>query len=150
VSIAGEVVDTMSVVVQEGNQFAPALTAGSGSPAFLVYQGWAGTADDKTYNNYRIWSKADPIPGIEEASGVPAPSSKPVPTVVRGVLFLPGDRGPETGDRTALMDVSGREVLVLSPGANDLRALASGVYFVRGEGRGAGDVGPIRKVVVTR
>jgi hypothetical protein len=33
---------------------------------------------------------------------------------------------------------------------NDLQALAPGVYFVRGEGRGAGDVGPIRKVVLTR
>ena len=38
----------------------------------------------------------------------------------------------------------------LRPGANDVRALAPGVYFIGGEERGAEDVGPIRKVVVTR
>jgi hypothetical protein len=35
-------------------------------------------------------------------------------------------------------------------GVSDVRALPPGVYFVRGEGRGAGDVEPIRKVVMTR
>ena len=35
-------------------------------------------------------------------------------------------------------------------GANDVRALVPGVYFVRGEGRGPGYEGRIRKVVVTR
>ena len=50
------------------------------------------------------------------------------------------------------MDVSGRRVLDLQPGANDVRALAPGVYFVcEGAGRSeqGGGVG-IRKVVVTR
>ena len=50
------------------------------------------------------------------------------------------------------MDVSGREVLNLHPGANDVRALAPGVYFVRDEGQGTKDetTGRVRKVVVQR
>jgi hypothetical protein len=60
------------------------------------------------------------------------------PTVVRGVLVLTelGTRSelPERNSvmsRAALLDVSGRKVLDLHPGANDMRALAPGVYFVR-------------------
>ena len=59
-------------------------------------------------------------------------------TVVRGVLFLPRDGlGTRSGlpdnpvmSRAALLDISGRKVLDLLPGANDVRALAPGVYFV--------------------
>jgi hypothetical protein len=49
-----------------------------------------------------------------------------------------------------LLDISGRKVLDLSPGPNDVRALAPGIYFVRetsGMGRTASSV---RKVVLTR
>ena len=58
-------------------------------------------------------------------------------TIIRGVLFLPrqmteirpgiSDRVP----RPILLDVSGRKVLDLKPGENDIRALPAGVYFVR-------------------
>ena len=51
--------------------------------------------------------------------------------------------------RAALPDVSGRKVLDLHPGANDLRALAPGVYFVR-EAQAQAQAQAIRKVVVTR
>ncbi len=52
-------------------------------------------------------------------------------TITRGTLVLPGvGRGaPET--RSVLLDVSGRKVLDLRPGTNDVRALPAGVYFVR-------------------
>jgi hypothetical protein len=43
-----------------------------------------------------------------------------------------------------LLDSSGRKVLDLHPGANDVRALAPGVYFVRD----AADEGGTRKIVV--
>jgi YVTN family beta-propeller protein len=72
--------------------------------------------------------------GVEESFKPQAPSSKPAATVVRGVLFLPAAVG---GGRLAgsarLLDISGRKVLDLKPGANDVRALAPGVYFVRTE-----------------
>lgn len=52
-------------------------------------------------------------------------------TVVRGVLFLPEARGERKEARSALLDVSGRKVLDLKPGDNDVRRLPAGVYFVR-------------------
>jgi len=81
-----------------------------------------------------------------------------MPTVVRGVLVLSelGTRSESSDNsvmsRAALMDVSGRKVLDLVPGANDVRALAPGVYFVRSEptavSRGPSAV-TVRKVVLT-
>jgi hypothetical protein len=50
----------------------------------------------------------------------------------------------------ALLDAAGRKVLDLEPGANDLRALAPVVYFIRMELgiRGVG-LGKAQKVVLT-
>ncbi len=48
------------------------------------------------------------------------------------------------------MDVSGRKVLDLHTGANDVRALSPGVYFVCEEAQGSGrKPQPVRKVVLT-
>jgi hypothetical protein len=50
-----------------------------------------------------------------------------------------------------LLDISGRKVLALSPGANDVRGLAPGVYFVREEPQTASHKPQaVRKVVLTR
>jgi len=53
-------------------------------------------------------------------------------SIVRGVLWLGrvGSR-QHTAYRAELLDVSGRRVLDLRPGANDLSRLAPGVYFIR-------------------
>ena len=50
-----------------------------------------------------------------------------------------------------LLDITGRKVLDLRPGANDVRALAPGVYFLREEPQ-ASSFKPqtVRKIVVTR
>jgi YVTN family beta-propeller protein len=57
------------------------------------------------------------------------------PTIVRGVLFLPKMGAVTSGTvpifGPSLLDISGRTVLDLRPGANDVRALPAGVYFVR-------------------
>jgi len=55
------------------------------------------------------------------------------PTIVRSVLVL-GDRGRKTGDRVELLDVSGRRAMELRPGANDVRSIAPGVYFITERG----------------
>jgi hypothetical protein len=44
-----------------------------------------------------------------------------------------------------LLDISGRKVLDLSPGENDVRHLAPGVYFIR-----EAQARSVRKVVITR
>ena len=63
-------------------------------------------------------------PGIAEG-GVRALSARVVtPTLVRGVLPLAGK------SRAVLLDVTGRKVAELLPGANDISYLVPGVYFV--------------------
>jgi hypothetical protein len=87
---------------------------------------------------------------VEETPDIAVRTAKPVPAVVSGVLFLPeaASRKPQAA---SLLDISGRKVLDLKPGANDVSHLSPGVYFIR-EGlgiRGEG-IGKTRKVVVTR
>jgi hypothetical protein len=97
-------------------------------------------------------------PGIEEVLKPQAASSRPAPTIVRGVLFLDplGTRSelPEHNSvmsRAALLDISGRKVMDLGPGVNDVRALAPGVYFVReAQAQAQAQAQAIRKVVVTK
>jgi hypothetical protein len=74
-------------------------------------------------------------------------------TIVRGVLYLPRDMTETAGvsdrvPRLVLLDISGRKVMDLRPGGNDVSSVASGVYFVLGGEREAGNEGRIRKVVV--
>jgi len=82
--------------------------------------------------------------GIEESAVPQVEMTKPLPTVVRNVLFLPeaSSRRPQAA---GLLDACGREVLDLHPGANDLRHLPAGVYFVR-----EAQAEAIYRVVVTR
>jgi YVTN family beta-propeller protein len=91
---------------------------------------------------------SDTMLGIEE-SQPQASSRKPQATVVRGVLFV-GDR-PRMGTvpKAVLLDAAGRKVLDLHPGANDVRMLAPGVYFVRAVSRKPSAVS-CSKVVVAR
>jgi hypothetical protein len=73
----------------------------------------------------------DSMAGVAESHKPQATSSRAGTSVVRGVLFLPDDRGPRTGDRAALLDVAGRKALELKPGANDVSRLSPGVYFIK-------------------
>lgn len=74
--------------------------------------------------------------GTDEGRWTTAPVCPAVPTIARGVLGL-RDCHPvsawETGGCTqpVLLDASGRKVADLRPGANDVSALAPGVYFAR-------------------
>ncbi|MEO0078170.1 MAG: hypothetical protein ABIK86_04125 [candidate division WOR-3 bacterium] len=55
----------------------------------------------------------------------------PRPSLVHGVLFLEVDSRQYSACRTGLLDISGRKILELQPGPNDVSGLAPGVYFVR-------------------
>jgi hypothetical protein len=94
--------------------------------------------------------------GVEENHKPQAASIKPGPTIVRGVLRLAIDErrvshaAPSDGGRCGqLVDISGRKVIELRPGANDVTALAPGVYFVK-EARAQRRAQAIRKVIVAR
>jgi hypothetical protein len=76
------------------------------------------------------------------------------PTVVRGVLLLPRDMTELPGNsdrvpRPVLLDISGRKVMDLLPGANDVSRLSPGVYFVR-DAQAQAQAQATHKVVVAR
>jgi hypothetical protein len=121
----------------------PDIGADSAGHAYIVWY-------QPNWTRGEIWFATNAPAAIAEETPnaeLRAPNSNP--SVVRGVLFL-AERPSSSASTSSLFDTSGREVLDLSPGANDVRALAPGVYFVRGpeteDGRPAG----IRKVVVAR
>jgi len=153
----GVVADTGWILQQEGHQSHLELARGPDTAMLLVYQGWAGTVQNRMYNTDRIWGAVNPRPGaIAETPNAEVRTTKRGPTIVRGVLFLPRDM-TETSDvsdrvpRPVLLDVSGRKVLDLLPGANDVRSLAPGVYFVReAQAQAQAQAQAVRKVVVTR
>jgi len=67
-------------------------------------------------------------------------------------VLLLQERASASPSASFLLDVSGRKVLDLRPGANDVRALAPGVYFVREQSASSSQhSGPaVHKVIVTR
>ncbi len=71
-----------------------------------------------------------PVGVAEPRPPSPAPRPLPFATIVRGVLFIEA-RGEKREARSELLDMGGRNVLDLVPGANDVRRLAPGVYFIR-------------------
>jgi hypothetical protein len=148
VTLGGMVFGGGSVVTRQGDQTYPwpRLCCGNGSQMLLVYQGWAGTIGSRTYNADRIWGKVNPNPGIEESFKPQATDSRPAPTIIRGVLFMHEASSCKL-QAASLLDISGRKVLDLKPGANDVRALAPGVYFVR---EAQAQAQAVRKIVITR
>ncbi|MFO7651572.1 MAG: hypothetical protein R6X13_09575 [bacterium] len=87
--------------------------------------------------------------GIHEAADLPGPATlraAPFATIVRGVLM--GRQLTADGSRQELLDISGRRVLALKPGPNDVSHFTSGVYFVQStiDNRNS----TISKVLITR
>jgi hypothetical protein len=92
------------------------------------------------------------VPVTVAGASVPGPltSVRPgwLPSVARGELVLNAAFGGP-GSRPALLDVSGRRVMALAPGVNDVSRLSPGVYFIRSS---LGDGNPVTatKVVIQR
>jgi hypothetical protein len=86
--------------------------------------------------------------GVEESPQPQAPSRKLAATVVRGVLFL-GERTSASSSTSYLLDAAGRRVMGLKAGANDVRALAPGVYFIR-DAQVQAQAQAVRRVVITK
>ena len=94
-----------------------------------------------------LWSQLVSV-GVEERRPT-AHSRQPTATVCRGSLRMPRTLEPWT-PRT-LVSITGRRVMSLQPGENDIRHLAPGVYFVRRPETGDGRPGTaVRKVVIQR
>ncbi len=85
-----------------------------------------------------------------EVQDGPTALAKPAPTIIRSVLYLPLASSVEHRASSTLLDISGRKVMDLCPGANDVRALAPGVYFVRQASSMERGASSVTKVVITR
>ncbi len=86
--------------------------------------------------------------GVEDYAQSRAVSSKPTATLVRNVLFVP-EASSYNLQAASLLDIDGRSVVDLHPGANDVSGLAPGVYFTR-TARARAQAQAIHKVVVAR
>jgi hypothetical protein len=84
------------------------------------------------------------VTGIQETTNDGLQVADAGPTIVRGVLALPASPRLRVSASPVLLDVSGRKVLDLHPGSNDVSRLAPGIYFVH-EVRARA----VRKVVLT-
>jgi hypothetical protein len=157
----GVVFGSGPVVRQDRDQVCPALARGTGSQVFLVYTGWAGTVGGKPYTALRTWGKMDPMPGVAEGTmNEERGTMKGGATIVRSVLWLTptSSRLSACGlaqagkpQAASLLNAAGRKVMDLQPGANDVRHLAGGVYFVREEPQASSHKPQaVRKVVVMR
>ncbi|MCX6842709.1 MAG: hypothetical protein NTX53_10550 [candidate division WOR-3 bacterium] len=129
-------VATDSVGVPDG------IAADANGRIYVLFQTTAG----QLYSVYRTSR-----PGVQEP-GLSSVACSRLPTIVRGVLVLPEAVG---GERSAvgahLLDISGRKVLDLKPGTNDVSRLTPGVYFVRkAKAQAQAQAQTIRKVVLTR
>jgi hypothetical protein len=119
----------------------PDIGADSTGHAYVVWEDFDGERGT-------IWFSTNSPAGIAEELMRQPISVQPSATVVRSVLLLPGATSHKP-QAASLLDISGRRVLDLHPGANDVRALAPGVYFVR-EAQARAQAQAVRKVVVTR
>ena len=87
------------------------------------------------------------VPGIQEAPSAVSWAARYAPTIVRGVLLL--EEAPSHRPQAvSLLDASGRKVLDLRAGANDVSGLGPGVYFVCDGAQGQAQAA--QKVVIAR
>jgi len=118
----------------------PDIAADSAGHAYIVWY-------EPNASHGEVWFATNaPAAIAEETSNADLRATNSGPTVVRGVLFLPGATSPKP-QAISLMDIEGRKVLDLKPGANSVRALSPGMYFVR---EAQAQARAVRKVVVTR
>jgi hypothetical protein len=128
---------------------------GNSGLASVTTSGWALHAvwyDDRD-GNREIYYKRDLSgnPAVEEPPVLQGQLREaPVGTVTRGVLWLPAGTGTEPGEAASLLDITGRKALDVRPGANDVRHLAPGVYFVSAAHTGNPGHDCITKVIIQK
>ncbi|MFO7638188.1 MAG: hypothetical protein R6X14_02630 [bacterium] len=107
-----------------------------------AYQGCINEADGRVYFSSPpldsvVIIRDSLLTGVNEPRGAQRRSVGRGPTVVRGSLSLtdlghdPGSENRSGSCPAFLLDATGRKVMELQPGDNDVRHLAPGVYFVR-------------------
>jgi YVTN family beta-propeller protein len=141
--------NVVMVISGETNYSIRGITVGSYPVALAWNPGHSWMYVANAYSSSITVVRDTLLVGIEERQPQ-ASSHKPQATVVRGVLQLGVGSKQDTEYRAELLDISGRKVLELHHGANDVRALAPGVYFVRQASGVKHEASSVAKVVVAR
>ena len=147
VTPGGAVLPEFPVVVEPGRVWLLAL-AYSSDQAMLAFSMDTDEESGRVYDAKRIWGKMGPLAGVAEERRPLANSRHLTTTIVRGMLCMPASM-----QGAALLDITGRKVMELQPGENDVSHVAPGVYFVcpmSGVLRNASGVERVSKVVLTR
>jgi hypothetical protein len=125
------------------------IAADSAGHAYIVWQNNPGERGE-------VWFSTNNPAGIAEEPTEPAIIAQPSATVVRNFLLLPEASSPRPQAPSSLLDISGRGVMDLRTGANDVSRLSPGVYFLReaqaqAQAQAVGvRTSAVTKVVVTR
>jgi len=131
-------------LVQEdttGDDFYPDIVTDMAGHAYVVWQ-HVGIKSE-------IWFSTNNPAGIAEEPMQPqSHGTQLFATMVHNVLFL-AERPSSSLSANYLLDIGGRRVLALKPGANDVSRLSPGVYFVR-EAQAQAQAQAVRKVVITK
>ncbi|UCG42713.1 MAG: hypothetical protein JSU73_12765 [candidate division WOR-3 bacterium] len=134
--IGGSYIDSVNVPLQPGRTDTAAFDAwipmelGEHAVRCTVSGRWDMFPENNLLTG-SVWVRSST--GIEEDVRVGA--ARRPPTMVSGVLHAPEMTGTERP--AVLLDISGRQVMDLVPGANDVRHLSPGVYYVRDKNTGA-------------
>jgi len=118
---------------------------------FFPDQGWV-TLVGMNAGDHLIRARVLYSTGVEDelpASQVPG-MDEPGATMVRGVLKFEPANGEARTAEGELLDISGRKARDLRPGANDVRALTPGVYFMRSLFGGERQPPSVTKVIINR
>lgn len=159
-------------VIDTGEQDFPVVVASGGMPRWALVCLWKGNeVYERCWVDGRGWIPIHPRTSGEMLVTVTAANHLPYTgtcgvatglsdmtgtrsrhlsaTMVSGILWLPEADGANAGG--ILLDVTGRKVRDLVPGANDVRLLAPGVYFVEQKEAGFSEAkGMCNRVVVMR
>jgi hypothetical protein len=145
----GAVGETLTLVVSPDLAGVPAVGSDGAGHTLAAFGSWVGSWHDQYYNAPRICGTTWSQTGVAERGSQVVDRARSLATIVRGVL-LATSSSPNRG-LGCLLDISGRKVRDLKPGANDVRTLAPGVYFVREElSAGSYESSTVPKIVVTR
>jgi hypothetical protein len=147
--------DTNPVFAESVNLVEPDPDSFSnGNPPRINFADWDGDGDlDMITCDYygSVFLRRNITPaGVAERYEPQTSSRKLQATFVRNALWLKSAASSSPGP-SWLLDIGGRKKMDLTPGANDVSALAPGVYFVREQLQAASHKPQVvRKVVVTR